>query len=106
MRSKGPPRRALREDPYMGREAECTFRRDRTDPKVKAILESGELILRGGIRRNIPIGSMHDLHVKGGDLCFTVGDELFFLALGSAEAANWAEIIAATDRKSTRLNSS
>jgi hypothetical protein len=80
----------------MEREAECTFRRDRNDPMVKAILESGELILRGGIRRNIPIGSMHDLHVKGGDLCFTVGDESFFLALGSAEAAHWAEIIAAT----------
>jgi hypothetical protein len=79
----------------MRREVHCSFRLAKTtDLSVTAILESGELILRGAMRRSIPLDNVHNLQVKGEDLCFKVGDESFFLALGSAEAASWAEIIA------------
>ena len=56
------------------------------------------LILRGDLRRAIPIAGMERVHVEGEALCFTIGSEQIVLALGADVAARWAKKIAAPPR--------
>jgi hypothetical protein len=62
---------------------------------VKALLESGELILRGDLRRRVPITAMQKVRAEGDTLSFTVNGERVQLTLGSDTAARWAQAIAA-----------
>jgi ethanolamine utilization microcompartment shell protein EutS len=62
--------------------------------EVRALLESREMILRGPIRRTIPIASIADLRIEAGALRFRVGDEAIVLELGEDKAARWAKKIA------------
>jgi hypothetical protein len=76
----------------MGREAICTCDWAGDITEVKALLETGEIILRGGIRRRIPFSEIKNVKANGDRLGFTVGAELIVLDLGPA-AAKWATAI-------------
>jgi hypothetical protein len=76
----------------MGREAICTCDWAGEITEVKALLEAGEIILRGRIRRRIPFGEIKNVKADGDRLCFTVGGEAIKLDMGPA-AAKWAAAI-------------
>ena len=76
----------------MGREAVCTCDWAGTVAEVKALLETGEIILRGALRKRIPFSEIKDVKVTADRLCFTFGGESVQLSLGSA-AAKWAAAI-------------
>lgn len=78
----------------MGREAECEARVGREQGRVKALLESRELILRGAIKRRWPLPDLREVQVADGALRLQVGDEAVQLTLGATEAAAWAKKIA------------
>jgi len=77
----------------MGREAVCRCEWGGTTAEVKALLESGEMILRGGLRKRTPFSEVKSVKADGDRLCFTVGRETVELSLGSANAAKWAATI-------------
>jgi hypothetical protein len=77
----------------MGREAICTCEWDGTVAEVKALLETSEIILRGGIRKRLTFGELSDVKAQGDKLYFRVGPERVKLALGSAAAEKWAATI-------------
>jgi hypothetical protein len=52
----------------MGREAQCRCRWDGGSGDVKAFLETNELILRGSLKRTLPIARLKDVRVAGEDL--------------------------------------
>ena len=78
----------------MGREATCPCEHGGETGEVKALLEYGELILRGSISRRIPFATMEQIKASGSRLSFRCKGESFSLALGSELAAKWAAIIA------------
>lgn len=73
----------------MGREARCLCRWGADLIEVKALLESHEIILRGNLKRRIPISELQQVRTEGADLCFQVGVEEISLTLGADEAARW-----------------
>jgi hypothetical protein len=77
----------------MGLEAtcECTFHG--TTAKVKALLESRELILRGDIRMTAPIESLTKVRVESDSLCFNLNKKPVQLHLGAKAAESWAKKI-------------
>lgn len=75
----------------MGREADCRCVWKESTAEVKALLETYELILRGGFQRKIPFAEMQEVHTDGGRLRFVFRGEPFSLELGDAVAAKWAE---------------
>ena len=79
----------------MGREAicECTFAG--TTTKVKALLESEELILRGDIHLRAPLHALHHVRVESESLCFNLDAGPVRLDLGAAAAKSWAKKIKA-----------
>jgi hypothetical protein len=77
----------------MGREAMCTCIRNHRENNVKALLEPPELILRGEVRRRIPLARMQSVHADGDLLRFTIENESFALSLGKPMAAKWAEAL-------------
>lgn len=79
----------------MGLEANCRCRWDDGLGETKALLEADALILRGDLKRRIPIGEISDLSASGAELHFRHFTETFALELGAARAARWAEKIAA-----------
>jgi hypothetical protein len=78
----------------MGREAVCQCDWAGTTAEVKVLLEPGEIILRGGIRKRVPLDALLDVRVLADRLCFIVGREPVQLFLGSAAAVRWAKAIA------------
>lgn len=74
----------------MGREAVCTCDWAGTVAEVKALLETSELILRGGIRRRVPFSEIKEVKVQSECLRFRVGGERVELLLGSSVAGKWA----------------
>jgi hypothetical protein len=79
----------------MGREAvcECTF--EGTTSKVKALLESAEVILRGEIRMRIPFNALQNVRVESQNLCFNIDKHPMQLQLGAKAAESWAKKIKA-----------
>lgn len=77
----------------MGREADCACERDGVAAQVKALLESRELIVRGGLSRRVPFAEMKQVHVKGGKLRFEFKAERWSLAIGNEMAEKWATVI-------------
>src|ERR1700733_12502884 len=77
----------------MGLEAacECTFHG--TTAKVKALLESRELILRGEIRMTAPLSSLTKVRVESDSLCFNLNKKPVQLHLGAKAAESWAKKI-------------
>jgi hypothetical protein len=79
----------------MGRESICHCTSVETAVEAKALLESSELILRGGIRRRIPFTLMRDVRGIACELSFSVAGVPMSLHFPRAIAASWAERIAA-----------
>jgi hypothetical protein len=77
----------------VGREAVCACEWGGTTAEVKALLETSEIILRGGMRKRVPFSELKGVEVRADRLCFTVGGETVELSLGSAAAAKWATVI-------------
>jgi hypothetical protein len=77
----------------MGREATCNCNWSGTDAQVKALIEPPELILRGGIRRRLPLAELKNVHADGELLRFDFDRESVSITLGSALAAKWAAAI-------------
>jgi hypothetical protein len=77
----------------MGREAICDCTFDGTTTKVKALLESEELILRGDIRLRAPLHALHHVRVESASLCFNIDKGPVRLDLGAAVAKSWAKKI-------------
>ena len=73
----------------MGLEAECSCRWSGGAAPVKALLESRELILRGGPRRTLPFATIQSAAIDGDGLVLTTADETYRLDLGAARAARW-----------------
>jgi len=78
----------------MGREATCHCKWGDEEGDCKVLLESGELILRLGIRRRVPLSSLAGVSTRGGKLVFRVGQDPVELRLGSEVAQRWAKAIA------------
>jgi hypothetical protein len=77
----------------MGREAICDCIFDGTTTKVKALLESEELILRGDINVRAPLHALHHVRVESASLCFNLDKGPIRLDLGAAAAKSWAKKI-------------
>ncbi len=77
----------------MGREAICNCTFDGTTTKVKALLESEELILRGDIHLRAPLHALHHVRVESESLCFNIDVGPIRLDLGAAAAKSWAKKI-------------
>jgi len=77
----------------MGQEAECICKSGDIAFTVRALLESAELILRGGMPRRIPFGDMQRVRVEGENLSFSFGEDSISLTLGNNRAAKWAQAI-------------
>jgi hypothetical protein len=61
--------------------------------EVKALIEPPELILRGGIRRRIPIAAMKQIRAEGEGLLFSFNGEAVALALGNEAATKFAKAL-------------
>ncbi len=77
----------------MGREAVVSATAGEDAGEVKAILESGELILRGAFRRRWPRAALTGMRVEDGALLLTAAGELVRLDLGPL-AEGWAKALA------------
>ena len=78
----------------MGREASCACIWAGKRGTVKALLESGELILRGEIKEKLPRSSIGSVRVNGDALEISVGRKKLVLELGATAAEQWAKAIA------------
>ncbi len=77
----------------MGRECNCRCEWAATTADVKAVLETHEIILRGGIRKRIPFIAINKMAVKGETLRFILEGEQVSLFLGAERAGQWAKAI-------------
>jgi hypothetical protein len=79
----------------MGREAVTTATWQGEVAAVKALLEGTEIILRGAIRARLPLAGVTAVKVDGDNLSLLTDGLPLRLGLGAAEAAKWADKIAA-----------
>ena len=77
----------------MGREATCTCVWNGKKSTVKALIEPPELILRGEVRRRVPIAKMSSVKAERDQLRFTIDGESVALLLGDTVAAKWADAL-------------
>jgi len=73
----------------MGLEAESEVRIGNASHHAHALLESRELILRGPVRKTLPIAELKDLRVVNHELLFEHGGQPYALALPDGQAAKW-----------------
>jgi hypothetical protein len=73
----------------MGRETHCRCDWGGAVEEVKALLESPELILRGGLRRRLPFARLEQVRADGDHLRFRFEGDEVALALGKARTAVW-----------------
>ena len=79
----------------MGREANCRCEWNGEAAQVRALIEPPELILRGGMRRRIPLAELREVAAEGSRLHFRVGKEQVCLVLSEKIAPKWARALAA-----------
>jgi hypothetical protein len=77
----------------MGREAICDCTFDGTTAKVKALLETNEIILRGDIHLHAPFHALHHVRVESASLCFNLNKGPVRLDLGATTAKSWEKKI-------------
>jgi hypothetical protein len=77
----------------MGREATCHCKWGAEEADCKVLLETGELILRLGMRRRVPWAEMSAVSARESKLRFKVGSDLVELNLGPEVAQRWAKVI-------------
>lgn len=73
----------------MGRDTETIARWQGKTAEVRAVLESGEIILRGGIQERIPRASISAMTVDQGWLTLATDRGALVLELGEVEASRW-----------------
>lgn len=78
----------------MGREAQVHAEVGAEVAEVKALLESGELILRGALRRRFARAAITDARAEGEVLRFACDGETVRLHLGARAAVAWAKAVA------------
>ncbi len=78
----------------MGREATCQCQWGAESGQCKVVLETNELIVRGSIRRRVPIASLTKVSVQGNHLRFYAAEDAVMLCLGASLAQSWAKKIA------------
>lgn len=74
----------------MGREAICECDWAGTTAKVKVLLESTELIVRGDIRKRLPFNKLRNVEAQSGWLRFSDGRDRVQILLGTPAAEKWA----------------
>jgi hypothetical protein len=82
----------------MGREATCHVQWAGESGEAKVLLESQDLIVRGGgglSRRSVAFASLAHIEVRGDALCFRAGVDAVAITLGAAQAQSWAKKLAA-----------
>jgi hypothetical protein len=77
----------------MGRESVCACQWNGSTHPVKALLEPPELILRGDLRRRLPISRLKGICADGAILRFEFEGEAFALMLGGDLPARWARAL-------------
>ncbi len=77
----------------MGNEAVCALRYEGKSFSGKALLETSEVLFRGGTRLKIPFSSISKLHAKDGALHIRTKEGLAILELGE-KAEKWRQKIA------------
>jgi hypothetical protein len=75
----------------MGREATCHCKWGLESAECKVLLEVSEFIVRGAIRRRVPIASLTEISVDEDQLRFRAGEDLVSLNLGADQARRWAK---------------
>ena len=73
----------------MGLEANCDLHVGGQVAHVKALLESRELILRGAVKKTLPIPELTDPHVVNGRLLFGHAGSSYGLDLPAGQAEKW-----------------
>jgi len=74
----------------MGSEATCECQWADQSAACKVLLETGEVIVRGPIRRRALISSLTEVSAQGDRLQFRAGEDLVSLKLGVNLAQSWA----------------
>jgi hypothetical protein len=77
----------------MGRESECVCECNGKRAVVKALIEPPDLILRGEMRRRLPISEMKHIRADTDRLLFAFQGERFALGLGNARALKWVKAL-------------
>lgn len=77
----------------MGREATVQCQWAKETGLCKVLLESHDLIVRGSLRRRVPISQLSDVSVENESLRFRAGDDRVSLDLGAELAQKWAKAI-------------
>lgn len=77
----------------MGREAICECDWAGTSAKVKVLLESTELIVRGDIRKRVPVKELKNVEARSGSLRFSANRDKVQIFLGQTLAEKWATAI-------------
>ena len=77
----------------MGRETVCECDWSGTTAKVKVLLESTDLIVRGDIRKRVPLKALKNVETDQGRLRFNANGDLVQLFLGVPQAEKWAAAI-------------
>jgi len=75
----------------MGREVTCSCQWNGETGEVKALLESTEIILRGEIKRRVPLADVSDAAANDVGLRFKAGRNLVSLEMGASEATRWVK---------------
>jgi hypothetical protein len=75
----------------MGSEATCHCQWASEAASCKVLLETNEVIVRGSIRRSVPIASLTAISVRGDQLRFRAGEDEVALSLGAPLAEKWAK---------------
>jgi hypothetical protein len=70
----------------MGREATCKCDWAGTTAEVKVLLESTELIVRGDIRKRVPVRELQNVEARSGWLRFNTGGDQVQILLGAPAA--------------------
>jgi hypothetical protein len=78
----------------MGREATVQCRWASESGLCKVLLETTELIVRGELRRRVPIAQLKAVSVENEELHFTVDGDPVSFSLGTDLAQRWAKAIA------------
>jgi hypothetical protein len=79
----------------MGRESICKCDWAGVTAKVKVLLETNEIVIRGELRGRVPLSAVKEVEALPDRLCFKVAGEPVQLFLGKDQAVKWAGAIKA-----------
>jgi hypothetical protein len=77
----------------MGRETTALVRWQGLEAEAKVLLESSELILRGGVKARFPRDSITNSEAGPSGLTLTIAGAVLHIAMSEVEAVRWAKAI-------------